>query len=80
MYYNGFNYWLTKHGRARFIQRFGPLPDSEIIRIAVNGHPAYHFIWVPDSRYPTTGRRLVTVLLNDAQLCALGSIFFKKEA
>lgn len=64
MYINGFNYWLTKHGRLRFIQRVGKLPDSEILTTAVHGKEGYQFVWMPDKTYPTTGRRLVTVYVD----------------
>ena len=62
MYYNGINYYLTKHGRKRFIERFGHRPDNEILDIAINGADGYLFVWAPDRKYPVTGRRLVTVL------------------
>lgn len=68
MYSKGFNYWLTKHGRQRFLERVkNNASDSEILKIAVNGLPGYNFIWAPDKRYPTSGRRLVTVLFNQSE-------------
>ncbi len=65
MFSRGFNYWLTKHGRARFIERFGQKPDAEILETAITGAPGYKFIWAPDRTYPLTGRRLVTVLIDE---------------
>ena len=64
MFAHGFNYWLSKHGRKRFIERFGQKPDAEILSIAIVGAPGYKFVWAPDRTYPTTGRRLVTVLID----------------
>ena len=65
MYVRGFNWWLTKHGRQRFIERFGHKPDNEILDIAINGADGYIFVWAPDRAYPVTGRRLVTVLYDE---------------
>jgi len=62
MYAHGFNWWMTKHGRKRFLERFGQKPDAEILEIAIAGAPGYEFIWAPDKTYPLTGRRLITVL------------------
>lgn len=52
------NYRLTKHGRQRFIERVGLLPDNDIIKEAAKGIESFRFIWRPDG----TGLRLVTVL------------------
>lgn len=64
MYKNGYNHWLTKHGRRRFLQRVGNASDTEILNTAIEGKEGYKFIWAPDKRYPDHGRRLVTVLIN----------------
>jgi hypothetical protein len=80
MLHNGFNYWLTKHGRARFIQRFGQKSDQDILATAINGYPGYIFIWAPDCRNPTTGRRLVTVLLDFEQWNPSQSLTYLKGA
>lgn len=71
MYVQGFNYWLTKHGRKRFIERLGKRPDSEILATAIKGNPGYRFVWAPDKNCPTTGRRLVTVLLDETMMTTL---------
>ena len=61
---NGFQYWLTKHGRRRFLQRVeSDASDTEILQTAIEGKEGYKFIWAPDKRYPDHGRRLVTVLI-----------------
>jgi len=57
-----FTWRLTKHGRARFIERLGMMKDNEMILKAILGHEDYTFVWAPDQKYPVTGRRLVTVL------------------
>jgi hypothetical protein len=73
MYLAGTNYRLTKHGRARYLERVGQATDSGMIVHAVKGDPRFRFVWKPDvqflrgSCYPqganvTTGYRLVTVL------------------
>lgn len=62
MYINNFNWYLTKHGRKRYIERIGLDNDSSMISTAVNGKVGFLFRWVPDKKYPTTARRLVTVL------------------
>jgi len=67
----GFNWWLTKHGRRRFIERFGHKTDQEILDIAIKGYDGYKFVWAPDKTYPITGRRLVTVLLDKHQMLTL---------
>jgi len=70
---NGYNYWLTKHGRRRFLERVeSTASDTEILQTAINGKEGYKFIWAPDKRYPDFGRRLVTVLIqhSTAPKCA----------
>lgn len=65
MYANGFNFWLTKHGRKRFLQRVKKnATDVEILSTAIKGLEGYAFVWAPDKNYPAFGRRLVTVLIN----------------
>ena len=69
---NDLQYWLTKHGRKRFLERVGKASDTEILSTAINGKDGYQFIWAPDKRYPDFGRRLVTVLIQHerkAQQC-----------
>jgi hypothetical protein len=77
MYFQEFNWWLTKHGRQRFIERVGEMPDSDILSTAIKGKEGYTFVWAPDRSYPTTGRRLITVLINTQSMLELPA---KEEA
>jgi len=63
MFHNGYDWRLTKHGRARFLERVGICADTVMLITAIQGKEGYTFIWAPDRVYPTQGRRLVTVLI-----------------
>ena len=61
MWINGINYYLTRHGRRRFVERLGEMADSDMIATAVYGVPGFQFIWKPDWNNPKWAKRLVTV-------------------
>lgn len=63
---NGTNYRLTKHGRARYLERVGFAEDSEIIRNTARGIPGYQPIWKPCRK---EGYRLVTILFSKEPTC-----------
>lgn len=64
MFLNGQNYWLTNHGRKRYLERVGEAAsDAEMIRTAVQGLPGYRFVWRPPNKQTRgQGLRLVTVM------------------
>jgi len=73
MYIEGGNYYLTKHGRQRYLHRVGEATDREMLIHAIKGDNLFQFVWKPTRKflrgvyYPrgalvVIGYRLVTVL------------------
>ena len=52
---------LSKHGRARFIERVGYMTDEEMLFVATFGKPGFKFKWEPEE----IGLVLVTVLFDN---------------
>lgn len=68
MLIDGKHYWLSDHGRDRYIERICDgvctESDGQIITNAVAGVPGFVFVWKPDGKNPK-GKRLVTVMLKE---------------
>lgn len=58
---DGTAYGISDHAYGRFLERFRPMTDSEIVALALKGHPGYIFIWGP-REHPPDGYDLVTVI------------------
>uniref|UniRef100_A0A6M3ITC9 Uncharacterized protein n=1 Tax=viral metagenome TaxID=1070528 RepID=A0A6M3ITC9_9ZZZZ len=61
---DGVNYYLSKHGRLRYMERLGQARDVEIIRTAVGGKEGFRFIFGEHRSFPKDPRFrvLITVL------------------
>ena len=68
---DGNEYRLTKHGRARYLQRVNAdATDTEILLHAIKGDPNFTFVWGEDWTHKGDSRfkRLVTVQPTSARV------------
>lgn len=68
VYFDGYTYFLTKHGRTQFRNRVGHLEGDELLKAAIFNRYGCKAEWAPDSKQPVTGRRLVTIKLDEKQM------------